>query len=193
MPGGSTSNFNLINTQTTSLPTATVKPLVSPVLNPKINGADLFTAGTINGTAVTLSWDPPAIGTPFGYTVAIMSPTTSPGGTLPVGTLPVGTPPVGTLPVGTSPGGTIIGGIGTFPVGTPPGTIIGTVVFFPAATLSTAKTSMTVPPNLLSSGKTYLFVITSVVDGKANMETSPHRSSLPTANAQLISAPTTIQ
>jgi hypothetical protein len=181
---GSTQSINLLNTQTTALPTTTVKPLISPVQNPKINGADLFTAGTINGTAVTLSWDPPAIGTPFGYTVAIMSPTASP-----VGTSPVGTSPVGTLPVGTPP-------ISTFPVGTSPGTIIGTigtVEFLPAATLSTAKTSMTIPPNLLTSGKTYVFLITSLVDGKANMETSPHRSSLPTANAQLISAPITIQ
>ena len=200
MPGGSTQNFNLLNSQTTSLPTATVKPLVSAVQNAKINGADLFTAGTINGTAVTLSWDPPATGTPFGYTVAIMSPTTSPGGTL-----PVGASPIGTLPIGTAPG-TIIGTVGTFPVGTPPvgtlpvgtppGTIIGgigTVGFFSTTLLSTAKTSITVPPNLLSSGKTYLFVITSAVDGRANMETSPRRSSLPTANAQLISAPITIQ
>lgn len=178
LPGGSTQNFNLLNAQTTSLPTAAVKPLLSAVQNPKINGADLFTAATINGTGVTLSWDAPAIGTPFGYTVAIMSPTASPGGTLPVGTFPISSP-VGTLPVGTPPG-TIIGGIGT-------------VVLFSATTLSTAKTSMTVPPDLLSSGKTYLFVITSVVDGKANMETNPHRSSLPVANAQLISAPMTIQ
>ncbi len=189
--GGSTQSINLLNTQTTALPTATVEPLISPVQNPKINGADLFTAGTINGTAVTLSWDPPAIGTPFGYTVTIMSPTASPVGTLPVGTprsVPtVGTSPIGTLPVGTPP-------ISIFPVGTPPGTIIGTigtVQFLPAATLSTAKTSMTIPPNLLTSGKTYVFLITSLVDGKAKMETSPHRSSLPTASAQLISAPIT--
>jgi hypothetical protein len=184
MPGGSTQNFNLLNTQTTSLPTTAVKPLVSAVQNPKINGADLFTAATINGTAATLSWDPPAIGTPFGYTVAIMTPATSPGGTppvgtLPVGALPVGTPPIITVPVGTPPG-TIIGGIGTF-------------TLFSTTTLSTAKTSMTLPPDLLSSGKAYLFVITSLVDGKANMETSPHRSLLPIANAQLISAPITIQ
>ena len=163
VPGGTTQSISLTNSQTTSLTTATVKPLISPVQNPKINGADLFTATTINSTAVTLSWDPPAIGTPFGYTVAIMSPITSP--------------------------------VGTFPVGTPPGTIIGTVSRFdlPASTLSTAKTSMTIPPNLLTSGKTYFFLITSLVDGKAKMETSPHRSSLPIANAQLISAPITIQ
>ena len=146
VPGGSTQNINLTNTQTTSLPTATVQPLLSPVQNPKINGADLFTAGTINGTAVTLSWDPPAIGTPFGYNVAIMSTTTPPS---------------------------------------------GTVVYFSSTTLGTAKTSMTIPPDLLRSGQTYLFVITSRVDGRANMETSPHRSSLPTASADVISAPIT--
>jgi hypothetical protein len=183
MPGGSTQGFNLINTQTISLPTVTVKPLISAVQNPKINGADLFTASTINSTVVTLSWDPPAIGTPFGYTVTIMSPATSPIGTPPISTSPIGTPPISTLPVGTPPG-TIIG--------TPIIGPIGTIGFFPGTTLSTAKTSMTVPPDLLSSGKTYFFVITSLADGKANMETTPHRSLLPTASAQLISASVTI-
>jgi hypothetical protein len=148
LPGGQTLALILTNTQTTALPISPVKPLISAVQNPKLNGADLFTAGTINGTAVTLSWDPPAIGTPFGYNVAIMSPTTSPS---------------------------------------------GTVIYFSSTTLGTAKTSMTIPPDLLRSGQTYLFVITSLVDGKANMETSPHRSSLPVANADVISAPITIQ
>ena len=176
VPGGSTQNISLINTQTTALPTATVKPLISPVQNPKINGTDLFTASTISSSApVTLTWDPPAIGTPFGYRVSIMSPIASPGGTLPVSTFPVGTPP-GVI----SSGGTVIA-------------TIGTAVFLSGPTLSTAKTSMTVPPDLLSPGKTYLFVITSVVDGKANMETSPRRSSLPAASAQLLSAPITTQ
>jgi hypothetical protein len=177
VPGGQTQTIHLLNTQTTTLPTTAVKPLISSVQNPKINDASLFTAATVNGTAVTLSWDPPAIGTPFGYTVAIMSPTT----------LQV-IAPVGTFPVGTSP-------ISTIPVVTSPGTIIGTIApveFLSATTLSTAKTSLTVPPGLLRSGQTYLFVITSLVDGKANMETSPHRSSLPAASAQLVSAPVTI-
>ena len=185
VPGGNTTqSISLVNTQTTALPTATVKPLISPVQNPKINGTDLFTASTISSTApVTLTWDPPAIGTPFGYRVTIISPATLPVSTFPGGTSSSGTPPVSTFPVSTSPG--IISG----------GTVIATIgtVFLSGPALSTAKTSMTVPPDLLSSGKTYLFVITSVVDGKANMETSPHRSSLPTASAQLISAPITIQ
>jgi hypothetical protein len=147
VPGTSqTQSITLTNTQTTSLPTATVKPLLSAVQNPKINGADLFTASTVNSTAVTLSWDPPAIGTPIGYDVAIMSPTTLPN---------------------------------------------GTVNYLSSTTLGTAKTSMTIPPNLLTSGRTYLFVITSLADGRANIETSPHRSLLPTARADVISAPIT--
>jgi hypothetical protein len=147
VPGISAQGVILINTQTTSLPTATVKPLLSAVRNPKINGADLFTASSVNNTAVTLSWDPPAIGTPFGYNVSILSPTSLPG---------------------------------------------GGVIYVSSATLGTAKTSMVVPPDLLKSGQTYLIVITSLVDGKANMETNPHHSLLPTASAQLVSASVTI-
>lgn len=151
VPGTSqTQSINLINNQTTALPTATVKPLLSGVLNPKINGADLFTATTVNSTAVTLSWDPPAIGTPFGYDVAIMTPTAL-----------------------TSPNGTV------------------NYSYLSSTTLSTAKTSITLPPNVLGPGRTYLFVITSLADGRANMETSPHRSSLPIANADVLSAPIT--
>jgi hypothetical protein len=148
LPGGGTQGINLTNAQTTSLPTTTVKPLLSGVQNPKLNGADLFTASTANSTAVTLSWDPPAIGTPFGYSVSIMSPTTVTGGSQ--------------------------------------------VVYVTSAILGTAKTSMTIPSDLLRAGQTYFFVITSLVDGKANMETSPHRSLLPTASAQLVSASVTI-
>jgi hypothetical protein len=148
VPGtAQTQSINLMNSQTTLPPTGTVKPVLSAVLNPKINGADLFTPTTVNSTAVTLSWNPPAIGTPFGYNVAIMTPTTFPN---------------------------------------------GTVSYSSSTTLSTAKTWMTIPPNVLAPGRTYLFVITSLVDGKANMETSPNRSSLPIANADVISAPISI-
>ena len=146
LPGG-TQTFNLTNTQTTSPPTATVQPLLSGVQNPKINGADLFTAGTVNSKAVTLSWNPPAIGTPFGYNVSIVSPTTS----------------------------------------------NGQVTYLVSATLGTAKTSMTIPSDLLKPGQTYLFVITSLMDGKANMETSPHRSLLPVGSSDVISAAITTQ
>ena len=147
LPAG-TQAFNLTNTQTTALPTATVQPLLSGVQNPKINGADLFTAGTVNSKAVTLSWNPPSIGTPFGYKVSIVSPTTLPS---------------------------------------------GQVAYLVSTTLGTAKTSMTIPSDLLRAGQTYLFVITSLIDGKANMEMSPHRSLLPTGSADVISAPITTQ
>jgi hypothetical protein len=147
VPGTSqTQSINVTNDQTTLLPTGTVKPLLSSVLNPKINAADLFTASTVNSTGVTLSWDAPAIGTPFGYQVQIMIPTTLPN---------------------------------------------GTVNYLSLTALSTAKTSITIPPNFLAPGRTYLFVITSLADGRANMETSPHRSSLPIASADVISAPIT--
>jgi hypothetical protein len=148
LPGGASQGINLTNTQTTSVPTATVKPLLSAVQNPKINGADLFTASTVNSAAVTLSWDPPAIGSPFGYNVSILSPTSRPGGGL---------------------------------------------IYVSTATLGTAKTSMTIPPDLLQPGQAYLFVITSLVDARANMETSPHRSTLPTSSADVVSAAITTQ
>ena len=115
--------------------------------SPKINGADLFTATTVNSAGVTLSWNPPAIGMPFGYKVAILSPTIPPS---------------------------------------------GTPSYISSTTWSTAKTSMTIPPGVLISGQTYLILITAVLDGSANMETSPYRSSLPIANADLLSAPITI-
>jgi hypothetical protein len=117
------------------------------VQNPKINGGDLFTASTVNSTAVTLSWDSPEIGTPYGYNVSIMSPITTP---------------------------------------------LGGVIYTSSAVLATAKTSMIIPPDVLAPGKTYFFLITSLVDGKANMETSPHRSALPTASAEIVSAPITV-
>jgi hypothetical protein len=42
------------------------------------------------------------------------------------------------------------------------------------------------------ANKTYVFQITALVDGQANMETSPHHSALPVASANVISAPITI-
>jgi hypothetical protein len=146
LPGGRNQGITLTNTQTTALPTATVKPLLSSVQNPKINGADLFTATSVNPTAVTLSWDPPAIGTPYGYNVSVLSPTTLPG---------------------------------------------GQVTYLSSTTLNTAKTSMTIPPNVLASGQTYLFIVRSLADGKTNIETGPLRSALPTAGAEIVSAPIT--
>jgi hypothetical protein len=68
----------------------------------------------------------------------------------------------------------------------------GAPTYSSLGTLGTAKTSLTVPPGIIAPGQSYVFVITALADGRANMETSPHRSGLPIANADAISAPLTI-
>ncbi len=69
-------------------------------------------------------------------------------------------------------------------------TIRGIPTYSPTAVFSTAGTSVTLPP--LSGGNTYVFAITANADGKANMETSPFRSALPTGYATVVSVPVTI-
>jgi hypothetical protein len=66
----------------------------------------------------------------------------------------------------------------------------GRVTYLPASTFSTAKTSVTLLP--LTAGNTYVFAISARVDGTANIETSPLRSSLPAAFSNVVSAPITI-
>jgi len=65
----------------------------------------------------------------------------------------------------------------------------GSVTYESAGTFYTAKTSVPLPT--LQTGKTYVFVITAILDGAANFETSPNRSALPTASASIVSAPIT--
>ncbi len=62
--------------------------------------------------------------------------------------------------------------------------------FQQVGTYSTSATSVTLPP--LAGGNTYIFTITTKVDGVANMQTSPYRSALPTGFASVVSAPLTI-
>ena len=69
-------------------------------------------------------------------------------------------------------------------------TLNGAPAYIPAGTYNTAGTSVTLPP--LAGGNTYIFTITTEVDGVANMQTSPFRSKLPTGFASVISAPITI-
>ena len=69
-------------------------------------------------------------------------------------------------------------------------TLNGAPAYEPAGTYNTAGTSVTLPP--LAGGNTYIFTITTEVDGVANMQTSPFRSKLPTGFASVISAPITI-
>jgi len=66
----------------------------------------------------------------------------------------------------------------------------GGTVYLTAGSFSTAKTSLTLLP--LTGGNTYVFAITSLVDAAANYETKPYRSALPTAFANVVSAPITI-
>jgi hypothetical protein len=66
----------------------------------------------------------------------------------------------------------------------------GTPFYLTTGTFYTSGASVTLPP--LSSGNTYVFAITALVDGTANVQTSPNRSSLPTAFASVVSAPITI-
>jgi hypothetical protein len=60
----------------------------------------------------------------------------------------------------------------------------------PIARYSTTKSSITLLP--LLAGRTYFFLITSKIDGRANVETNPNRSQLPVAFASTISAAFTV-
>jgi hypothetical protein len=70
-------------------------------------------------------------------------------------------------------------------VGTQSSGMLATAGFF-----RTAKTSVTLPP--LVPAYTYIFSVTAAVDGTANIETGPYRSSLPAAFSEVVSAPITI-
>ncbi len=68
----------------------------------------------------------------------------------------------------------------------------GKVGLFPGADLWTKKTSMTLPPELVESGKPYLIQITAIYDSRADSESSPRRTGIPSGNADVVSAPITI-
>jgi hypothetical protein len=138
-------NF-MFSSGVTSAPSSNpIVPLVSQVQSPTINGGSLFTAATVNTTALTLSWLAPASGSPYGYSVTSWLVTSLP------------------------PSGAQFSSAGTF---------------------STSQTSVALPP--LTAGSTYIFEITTMVDGSANIQTSPYRSTLPTGYATVVSAPITI-
>ena len=66
----------------------------------------------------------------------------------------------------------------------------GVLAYSSAGSYYTAKTSASLPP--LEAGETYVFLITAILDGAANFETSPNRSALPTASVSVVSAPITV-
>jgi hypothetical protein len=87
-------------------------------------------------------------------------------------------------PNGTTPTGYKIS---TFLAGSLPD---GTPDYIPSNSFYTARTSAT--PPFLQASKTYVFLITAILDGAADFETHPNRSALPTASAIVVSAPITI-
>ncbi len=89
------------------------------------------------------------------------------------------TAPNGTMPTGYK--------ITTFVAGTELNNVPS---YLPAGAFYTAKTSVSLPP--LQAGKTYVFLISAILDDAANFETRPNRSALPTASVSVVSAPITI-
>jgi hypothetical protein len=140
--------YYLLNGETLPLSShlAPLAPLATPVRNPTINGASLYTEATLNTTTVSLSWSAPTGGsTPYGYSV-------------------------------------VAGQVLTVDTGGGQGPAV-----YPIASFLTDKTSATLPP--LPEGYYYIFYITTLVDGAANVESSPYRRALPSAYAQVVSAP----
>jgi len=66
-----------------------------------------------------------------------------------------------------------------------------TVLYVPLATYGTAGTGMKIP-FLIQAGNTYLFTISAEMDPNASMETRPWRTTVPNAEAAVVSAPITI-
>ena len=66
-----TDTFFVTHKQTTDLPQNPVTPILSSVQAPTLNGASLFQSATLNSTNVTIAWNPPVIGQPYGYIVEV--------------------------------------------------------------------------------------------------------------------------
>jgi hypothetical protein len=114
----------------------------------------------------------------------VQNPTINGGNLFTAATLSTTTPSFSwTAPASGAPYGY---GVSTYVLSNPS----GTPNYLNAGVFYTSQNSVTLPP--LSSGNTYVFAITALVDGTANIQTSPNRSALPTAFANVVSAPITI-
>jgi hypothetical protein len=114
----------------------------------------------------------------------VQSPTINGGSLLTAATLSTTTPVLSwSAPASGTPYGYRVS---TFALASP-GT---TSTYLNAGVFYTSQPSITLPP--LSAGNSYVFAITALVDGTANIQTSPNRSSLPTAFANVVSAPITV-
>jgi REP element-mobilizing transposase RayT len=139
---------------------------------------------TLNFALVTGESVAPS-GTPLAPLVGpVQNPTINGGNLFTAATLSTTTPSFSwTAPTTGAPYGyEVLTYVLTNPNGAP--NYLGVGVFY------TSQTSITLPP--LSAGNTYVFAVTALVDGTANIQTSPNRSSLPTAFANVVSAPITI-
>lgn len=66
----------------------------------------------------------------------------------------------------------------------------GQALYLPIGRVATSKTSTTLP--FIAAGNTYVFVITSVINAGANIESAPNRAKLPLAFASVVSAAFTV-
>lgn len=114
----------------------------------------------------------------------VQNPTINGGNLFTAATLSTTTPSFSwTAPASGAPYGY---GVSTYVLSNPS----GMPNYLNAGVFYTSQNSVTLPP--LSSGNTYVFAITALVDATANIQTSPNRSALPTAFANVVSAPITI-
>ena len=77
-----TDTFTVGTSQITPIPKGPVAPILGSVQSPLLNGSSLFSPATLNTTSVTLNWNAPAIGQPFGYYVTVFQLVTGPTGTV---------------------------------------------------------------------------------------------------------------
>jgi hypothetical protein len=72
IPGSTTPiSFQLVDTQSSSVPTSPISPLIGQMQNPTINGMSLFVAGSVGATGATLKWTAPSGMSPTGYKIAV--------------------------------------------------------------------------------------------------------------------------
>jgi len=106
-----------------------IRPTLTPVRDPKINGLNLFQPQTGVGETPTLSWNAPATGSPTYYRVQVRN---------------------------------------LWPTGN------GNSTWYTVAYLYTRNTTIKLPPNLLTSGASYVLTIRAVNAPGVNLETAPH-------------------
>jgi hypothetical protein len=66
-----TDTFFVTHKQITDLPQSSVTPILGSVQSPTLNGASLFQSATLSSTNVTIAWNSPATGQPYGYFIEV--------------------------------------------------------------------------------------------------------------------------